>query len=542
MEDFLLRQFDISFIDVSAYVGLAAAGVMTVNLFVGLLLSIQYNPTANWPHRRIPLFDLHKWSGYGALFLSLLHPVWLPLSKVAHFTLLAVFYPLVTTEQPILVSLGAVAAYTLIFVVVTAYLRHRFEYAFWKKLHYASYVVIVSFLVHGVFTEPSLKPSAVIDYFDSGKLFIEGCAVICIGLIAWRITVGAKLRARNASQATSLPAWHGQLVVDRILDAGPDVKVFRLINPAGGVLPFHFLPGQYLSIRLTDGERVFTRSYSIASAPEQCEFCDIAVKRIEGGRGSAHLHESIEPGHVLNCTGPTGTFTFTGTEADSLVMIAGGIGITPLLGIVRHLAAVNWPHDVYLLFAVSTPADILFEQEISAIAQRYRRFRYRILPSKVNDFAWEGPSGRIQPQHLAELVPHLARRRVHLCGPESMMAATIAILRELGVPDSQVHTESFGGEGVIIDDSMVDATVTFSASGKRCIAPAGMTLLDAAEACGVPIESLCRVGTCGTSKIKVTAGEVKMQRDDALTTGDMRRHIVLACQARAITADVQIER
>jgi len=65
--------------------------VMTVNLFVGLLLSIQYNPTANWPHRRIPLFDLHKWSGYGALFLSLLHPVWLPLSKVAHFTLLAVF-------------------------------------------------------------------------------------------------------------------------------------------------------------------------------------------------------------------------------------------------------------------------------------------------------------------------------------------------------------------------------------------------------------------------------------------------------------------
>lgn len=541
MEELLIRHFDISFIDISAYVGLAAAGVMTANLFVGLLLSIQYSPAANWPHRRIPLFGIHKWTGYGALFLALLHPAWLPLANGANFTLLAVFYPLVTTEQPILTSLGTLSAYTLIFVVVTAYFRQRFEYAFWKKLHYASYVVIGLFLVHGVFTEPSLKHGATINFFDGGKLFIEACAVICVGLIAWRITLGRKLRRMNASHAVSLSAWHGQLTVAKIIDVAADVKVFRLIDPAGGPLPFHFLPGQYLSFRLAEGERIFTRSYSICSAPGQQDFCDIAVKRMEAGRGSVYLHERIAPGQLLTCIGPLGNFTFTGAEADSLVLIAGGIGITPLLSVLKHLAQSNWPHEVYLLFAVSTPADILFEQEIRAIAQRYRHFKYLILPSRVSGFPWEGPSGRIQADHLADFVPHIYRRRVHLCGPEPMMATTIAVLQALNVPDSQVHTELFGDGNVVAIDGLAGATVTFATSAKTCFAPPGMTLLDAAEECGVVIESLCRAGTCGTCKVKVLAGEAIMQRDDALTTRDIRHRIVLACQARATTADIRLE-
>lgn len=541
MEELLIRYFDISFIDISAYVGLAAAGVMTVNLFVGLLLSVQYSPATNWPHRRIPLFDIHKWTGYGALFLALLHPAWLPLAKGANFTLLAVFYPLITAEQPILTSLGALSAYTLIFVVVTAYFRQRFKYVFWKKLHYASYVVIGSFLVHGVFTEPSLKHDAAINYFDGGKLFIEACAIICIGLVAWRVTFGRKLRRMNAAHAVSLPAWHGQLTVAKIIDVAVDVKIFRLVSHDGGPLPFQFLPGQYLSFRLAEGERIFTRSYSICSAPEQQDFCDIAVKRMDEGRGSGYLHQHIAPGQSLTCIGPLGDFTFTGTEADSIVLIAGGIGITPLLSVLKHLAQSNWPNEVFLLFAVSTPADILFEQEIRAIAQRYRHFKYLILPSKVSGFSWEGPSGRIQARHLVDFVPHIDRRRVHVCGPEPMMAATIAILQALNVPDSQIHTESFGNGNVVAIDGLTGATVTFATSAKTCFAVPGMTLLDAAEECGVAIESLCRAGTCGTCKVKMLAGEAIMQRDDALTTRDIRHRIVLACQARATTPDIRLE-
>ena len=197
IETQLIHQFDISFIDISSYIGLAAAGVMTANLFIGLLLSMRYNPVTQWPRRRVPLYNLHKWSGYSALFLVLLHPAWLPLAKDAHFTVLNVFYPFSAPVQPWINSVGALAAYTLIFVVTTAYLRKRFQYAFWKKLHYASYVVLISFLVHGIFTDPSLKPDTQIDYLDGGKLFIEACALLCVGMIGWRLSRGRSLRAAN---------------------------------------------------------------------------------------------------------------------------------------------------------------------------------------------------------------------------------------------------------------------------------------------------------------------------------------------------------
>ncbi len=547
MEAQLIQQFGISFIDISSYVGLAAAGVMTVNLLVGLLLSVQYSPVGHWPYRRIPLFGIHKWSGYGALFLALLHPAWLPLAKAANFTVLAVFYPIVAPEQPIINGLGGLAAYTLIFVVVTAYFRQRFQYVFWKKLHYASYVVIVSFLVHGVFTEPSLKPGTPINFLDGGKIFIEACALVCIGLITWRVTVGKKLRLANAQAADAqrlrtAPSWHGCLTVAKIMDMSADVKTFRLIDPDGKRLPFDFQPGQYLSFRINDGDRSFTRNYSISSAPQEKDFCEITVKKLENGQGSTWLHTRVEVDESLDCLGPRGTFTFTGGEATSLVMIAGGIGITPLLSVLRHLAARNWPHDVYLLFAVRTPADILFRDELADIKRHYPRLKLLILPTNVTGYEWHGPHGLITAEILAEFVPHLPHRRVHLCGPGPMMDAATALLQSLGVPDTQIYMESFGRHGEVdSDDRSVDATVTFTKSRKTCFVPAGTTLLDAAEAAGAPIESSCRTGTCGSCKVRVVAGNVKMHRDDALTDRDVREQIVLACQARSMTSEISLE-
>ena len=539
MEDLLVVQFGISFIDISAYLGLTAAGIMTLNLFIGLLLSVQYRTEIGWPHRRLPLLELHKWSGYSALFVSLLHPAWLPLAKTANYTVLAVFFPFITREQPILTSLGALAAYTLIFVVVTAYLRKRFKYTLWKKLHYASYVVIGSFLVHGIFTEPSLKHGALIDYFDGGKVFIEFCALMCVCLIIWRVSYGRRLRLNNATQEPGAPAWRGDLMIDSIIDAREDVKIFRLTNPRGGNLPFAFLPGQYLRFRLKHGDSVFTRSYSICSAPASEAYCEVAVKRSNEGKGSAYFHDLTEVGQKLACDGPHGTFTFAGAQSEGVVLIAGGIGLTPLLSIIRHLANHNWPHDVFLLFATSTPAHILFEAELRSLAERYRHFTYLILPSRTNESPWSGPSGRLQAAHICALVPHIAGLPVYLCGPDLMMSAAISCLHSLGVGNTQIHTESFGGQAMR-DDTLQAATIVFTRSNKSSYIAAGQTLLDAAEEQGVPIESLCRTGTCGTCKVKLVSGEVKMLNDTSLTARDIRQNIVLACQARAMTPEVKI--
>lgn len=546
IETQLIHQFDISFIDISSYIGLAAAGVMTANLFIGLLLSTHYNPVTHWPRRRVPLFNLHKWSGYSALFLALLHPAWLPLAKDAHFTVWNVFYPFSAPVQPWINSVGALAAYTLIFVVTTAYLRQRFQYAFWKKLHYASYVVLISFLVHGIFTDPSLKPDTQIDYLDGGKLFIEACALLCVGMIGWRVLRGRSLRAANTKNAVlqlrpKKPTWHGELFVIAAIDVAPEIRTLRLAA-ASGKLPFSFAPGQYLGVRMQDEQGTVVRNYSISSAPGQDNFCDISVKKIADGRGSTHLHQEIQAGDVLKCTGPHGTFTLTGNETAGVVLIAGGIGITPLLSMVQHLADAQWPHDVYLVFAVHSPADILFENELKSLEQRYPRLKLLILPSKTAGFQWSGLHGRISAQHLQAFVPGIEHLPVYLCGPESMMNAVAVMLDELAVPRSHIHTESFGASGLVEQDTQfVDAAIIFGPSNKQIFALAGDTLLDAADAAGVAIESSCRVGTCGTCKVKVVSGQVNMYRDDILSSQELKQHIVLACQARAMTDEIKID-
>lgn len=95
-----------------------------------------------------------------------------------------------------------------------------------------------------------------------------------------------------------------------------------------------------------------------------------------------------------------------------------------------------------------------------------------------------------------------------------MMAAVSSLLQEMGVPDAQIYTESFGGQGEVeLDDDLADANITFRRSRLTCVAPAGMTLLDAADNAGVSIESSCRVGTCGSCKVQLLDGKVKMHRE-----------------------------
>jgi ferredoxin-NADP reductase/DMSO/TMAO reductase YedYZ heme-binding membrane subunit len=545
LETHLIQQFGVSFIDISSYFGLIAGGFLTANLFLGILASIQYSPINNWPYRRIPLLSIHKWTGYGTYFFSLLHPLWLVLAKSAHFSVLAVFYPVVAPVQPIINSFGALAIYSLTFVIITSCLKHLFHYPFWKKLHYVAYLAIILGLIHGVLANPAVRAGVPIDFFDSGKLFIEACAAMSVSLVVWRITLGRKLRKSaidsNSHLNITKPSWQGQLKVIDIFDAAPTIKTFRLAMPEGKKLPFKFLPGQYLQFRIKVGERLVTRCYSISSAPHQKYFCEISIKKVDGGHGSTFLHNEVKTGDLLECVGPQGIFTFTGKESNSLVMIAGGIGITPLLSVLKHLARKKWKHDVYLLLAVRTPEDILFKKELREISRRYSHLKLLILPSKISGHQWSGPYGRINSKHLTDFIPDISHRRIHLCGPEGMMTATIATLQNLGVADSQIYTESFGAAGTIIDDGTVDATITFSKSNQSCFVKAGKTLLAAAEEAGLSIESSCQSGFCGTCKLKLLSGQVKMHRDEALSHNDLENNRVLACQARPITAHVIID-
>ena len=121
---------------------------------------------------------------------------------------------------------------------------------------------------------------------------------------------------------------------------------------------------------MVDGKKV-NRSYTIASSPTRVGYCELTVKREERGVSSRHLHDAVREGSLLDVSAPAGRFTFTGAEAESIVMIAGGVGITPLMAKIRYLTDLGWPGEIHLVFAVKTEDDIIFRDELDYLRRRF---------------------------------------------------------------------------------------------------------------------------------------------------------------------------
>lgn len=353
----------------------------------------------------------------------------------------------------------------------------------------------------------------------------------------------------ETSKSVVAANWRGHLLVGSILVETPSVKTFRLLPSSGSSLPFTFAPGQFLNVAFWIGGGRMNRSYSMSSSPAQRGYVDITVKREPRGAVSRHMTDLLKVGDQIEAGGPVGRFTFTGTEADSIVLIAGGVGITPMMSIARYLTEHAWPGEVFLIYACSTPADFIFRNEIGALQRENPRLRVVVTMERANNAEWTGPVGRITKELLTQAVPNITSRRIHLCGPPAMMDATKSILAELGVAPEQVKTELFGATRPVPASPSTSAqptaratgpVVTFSKSNRSSRIRADQTVLEFSEELGIGIENSCRIGTCGVCKVTMTSGEVEMAVEDGLNPDDKVNGIILACQAKP-TSDIVIE-
>ncbi len=362
----------------------------------------------------------------------------------------------------------------------------------------------------------------------------------------------APAREASAGGETAAVPWAGSLRVACIFRETPSIQTFRLVNPAGGPIPFGFLPGQFLTLAVALAGQTTKRSYTIASSPAQRDYVEITVKREELGVVSRYLHDRLRPGDLLQVSAPQGRFTFTGTEADGIVLIGGGVGITPLMSVIRTLTDRGWDKGIDLLYACRTMEDFVFRDELERLQRRHPNLHVVATMTRAEGTVWMGARGRLTKELIAESVRDLPRRRVHLCGPPPMMDAVRVMLRDLGVPAEQIWTEAFGPaekretRQAAVQTAMVEAppattpTVTFTISGKAAPLPRDATVLEAAEHVGVSIDNSCRAGTCGTCKVKLLKGTVTMAVEDALSPEEKSRGIILACQAKS-TQNLEVE-
>ncbi len=343
--------------------------------------------------------------------------------------------------------------------------------------------------------------------------------------------------------------WRGQLRVGSIVTETPSVKTFRLLPSHNGrLLPFTFVPGQFLNVAFWIGGARMNRSYSISSSPTQREYVELTVRREPRGAVSRHIDDLLKVGDPIEAGGPVGKFTFNGTETDSIVLISGGVGITPMMSITRYLTERSWAGEIFFIYQCRTPADFIFANEVAALQQVNPKLHVAVAMSRPEGTDWKGPRGHLTKDLLTQTVPNLALRRIHLCGPPSMMDGIKAILTDLGVPQEQIKTEAFGAvKPALAAPGTAKPTVpstgpmvTFSKNNKSGKIHLGQTVLELSEELGIGIEFSCRVGTCGVCKVKMTSGEVEMAVQDALEPADKSNGIILACQAKP-KGDVAVE-
>ena len=179
-------------IEISGVLGMIAAVVLTLNICMGILMSINYRKLPLW--KKIPkkyqilkMVDLHEYTSYAVLFIVFLHIIILPLDPASGFSFSTIIWPANNLHQPIFVWLGYSSLIALLLVIITSQnpIRKALGFRLWKNIHVISYLTSVLFIVHAIVMDPLLKDRAV-DFIDAEKVFMELCGIVLLVAFYWR--------------------------------------------------------------------------------------------------------------------------------------------------------------------------------------------------------------------------------------------------------------------------------------------------------------------------------------------------------------------
>jgi ring-1,2-phenylacetyl-CoA epoxidase subunit PaaE len=318
------------------------------------------------------------------------------------------------------------------------------------------------------------------------------------------------------------------LRIARVQEETHDIVTLVLRDDRGA--RFDFLPGQFFTVTI-DG---VARNYSASNVPGGDEL-HLTIKRKEGGELSPLLC-AAEPGTTLHVGGPYGSFTVAVDPAKKrrIVLIAGGVGITPLVSIAKTVLATEAASEVALLYGNRSPADTAFRADLDALA---RACPDRFVLRHVLETDSRRLDRSVTSRLFATLPPKFATADVYVCGPDGMMTEVLAALASLGVADRRIRTERFvvGPR----NPSMVPQpggarSVAIQVNGRehRALAFGGATVLDAGLTSGISMPFSCIVGGCGACRVRLVEGSVTMEEPNCLTDDEKKAGWVLACVGR----------
>jgi ferredoxin-NADP reductase len=310
-----------------------------------------------------------------------------------------------------------------------------------------------------------------------------------------------------------------------VRDEAPDVRSFGLAFDDGAALEFE--AGQFLSFELPVDGALERRAYSLASAALPGVEPFITVKRVPDGKVSSAFVDGVEEGQTVRVLGPSGLFVVPANAGDTLVLIGGGSGITPLASIAETTLRKDDTRRVVLVYGNRTEEDVIFRARLEALAAEFpERFRLELAFGTRLD-------ADVLHQQLGDL-PALAT--YFLCGPGPMMDACRAALLEAKVSPGRILEERFS-RSYTADVSFEDQPVVVQVGAKEYRYPcrAGQTLLEAGREAGVALPFSCAMGGCAACKVELVSGRVNADESSCLSAEERAAGYVLTCVSRPLT-------
>ncbi|MGQ0655123.1 MAG: 2Fe-2S iron-sulfur cluster-binding protein [Betaproteobacteria bacterium] len=359
-----------------------------------------------------------------------------------------------------------------------------------------------------------------------------------------RVSMPAAQAARQGA------AWSGfrKFRVDgKVLEA-ESVCSFYLAPHDGRPLP-PFLPGQYLTFKLSvpGHSREVTRCYSLSDGPQHTDYYRVTIKRIGAPPGkpelphgvvSSHFHDRLQVGDIVDVKAPAGAFHLDVEHRGPVVLIGGGVGVTPVLSMLNFLASAPGNREAWFFYGVRNGSEHVMQDYLKELVQQHQNIKLAVCysdPRPQDRLGEDYQYGERVSVELFKKVLGVNNFDFYICGPPPMMESLTRDLGAWGVPEDRIRFEAFGPASVkkVAQATQAPAAlpeggyeIHFTRSGKRLAWTGSGSLLELAEANGIRLDSGCRAGSCGTCATAVREGKFDYLRKPDI---EIEKGTCLAC-------------